>query len=275
MLVVNKQKSITASFIASTILLSLYSDKVRAESTFNWPNHAKAAVSLGYDDALVSQLDNAVSGLNKYQLKGSFYLTLSSPTVSSRSADWRALARQGHELGNHSINHPCKGSLPNREWVALDNDLDKKTVSAVKQEIINANSWLTALDGEKVRTFTVPCGDKVINGVNYVETLHANFVGIKYRTGDVPKDKSQIDRYKMPVWAPNNVTGAQLIDFVKQAAQQGTIANITFHGIGGDYLSVSTEAHTELLAHLAQHPEQYWVDTFKNISLYLEDKNSH
>jgi len=105
--------------------------------------------------------------------------------------------------------------------------------------------------------------------------LHKSFVGIKYKTGDIPADKSQINRYKMPVWAPNNVTGAQLIDFVKQAAQQGTIANITFHGIGGDYLNVSTEAHTELLAHLAQHPELYWVDTFRNISLYLKEKNSH
>ncbi|HCM48361.1 MAG TPA: polysaccharide deacetylase, partial [Colwellia sp.] len=91
-----------------------------------WPNNAKAAVRIAYDDALNSQLDYALPTLNKLNLKRTFYLTLNSPTVAERLTDWREVAQQGHELGNHSINHACRRSLPNREWVSEHNDLDKK-----------------------------------------------------------------------------------------------------------------------------------------------------
>ena len=63
-----------------------------------WPHQARAAVSLAYDDALNSQLDFAIPALNRHGLKASFYLTLSSETVSQRLADWRNAAEQGHEL---------------------------------------------------------------------------------------------------------------------------------------------------------------------------------
>lgn len=46
--------------------------------------------------------------------------------------------------------------------------------------------------------------------------------------------------------------------------------NLTFHGIGGDYLSVSNEAHEELLAYLAAHRKSYWTDTFINIMKYAK-----
>ncbi|WP_223270335.1 hypothetical protein [Colwellia sp. C1TZA3] len=39
---------------------------------FNWPNNKSATVSLAFDDALDSQLDNAIPALNKHNFKGSF-----------------------------------------------------------------------------------------------------------------------------------------------------------------------------------------------------------
>lgn len=59
-------------------------------------------------------------------------------------------------------------------------------------------------------------------------------------------------------------------DLVNAAADQGTMINLTFHGIGGDYLSVSNEAHEELLAYLAAHRKSYWTDTFINIMKYAK-----
>jgi len=38
--------------------------------------------------------------------------------------------------------------------------------------------------------------------------------------------------------------------------------NLTFHGIGGDYITTSTQAHEQLLAYLAAHRDAYWTDTF-------------
>ena len=70
-----------------------------------WPGGQQMAVSLSYDDAIDSQLDNAIPALNSYGFKASFYLTLASPTLLNRLAEWRSAASPGHELGKHTIYH--------------------------------------------------------------------------------------------------------------------------------------------------------------------------
>jgi len=256
------------------VLAMLISPPLLANEKMSWPNHAKAAVSLAYDDALNSQLDHALPALNKLNLKASFYLTLSSPTVNNRLAEWRSTAKQGHELGNHTINHACQGSLPGRDWVPVHNDLDKKQYHEIIQEINTANTFLRAIDGETVRTFTVPCSDHFVENINYVNALHGTFVGIKSHVGKVPQNRHSINIMDAPVWAPSGNSGTELIAYAQKAALHGTIANFTFHGIGGDYLSISKQAHQELLNYLAKNKDIYWVDTYRNISLYIK-KNTN
>jgi hypothetical protein len=79
-----------------------------------------------------------------------------------------------------------------------------------------------------------------------------------------------LDPYAVNVAAPSDVTGTQLIELVARAARAGSMANITFHGIGGDYLSVTRQAHEELLNHLAANRGVYWTDTFLNIMQYVK-----
>ena len=57
---------------------------------------------------------------------------------------------------------------------------------------------------------------------------------------------------------------------VQDAAAKGTMINFTFHGIGGDYITTSRQAHEELLAYLAAHRDVYWTDTFMNIMTYVK-----
>jgi peptidoglycan/xylan/chitin deacetylase (PgdA/CDA1 family) len=254
------------------ILVPLYSAPDQG-SNFAWPNGAKAAVSLSYDDALNSQLDNAIPALNSYGFRASFYLTLSSETVRMRLEEWRAAASQGHELGNHTLFHPCSASLPDREWVKPWNNLDVITVEELREHILLANTMLHAIDGREERTMTVPCGDLYATGESYLDAVKPEFVAIKARVGGVTPDMATLDPYLVEVAAPVNMSGEDLIAIVKEAAEKGTMANLTFHGIGGDYLSVSTEAHAQLLQYLAENQDIYWVDTFLNIMKYVEGEN--
>jgi hypothetical protein len=50
--------------------------------------------------------------------------------------------------------------------------------------------------------------------------------------------------------------------------------NFTFHGVGGDYITTSKQAHEELLAYLAAHRDEVWTDTFINIMKYVKAKQS-
>lgn len=251
--------------ITITLALSLASlaltTTAQASGPITWPGKAKAAVSLSYDDALNSQLDNAVPALTKYGIKASFYPILSSSVVMERMAEWRALAANGYELGNHTLFHACAKSKPGRDWVAPHNDLDKKTMTQMREELLTANSFLHAIDGKTERTLTPPCLDWDLADGNFVETLGGLFVGVK-GAEKIP------EKYKAML-LPDGVTGKELIDFVKKSARNGGLVQIIFHGINGDHLSVSKEAHEELLKFLAENRETYWTDTYINIARHL------
>lgn len=250
-------------------VLSLLSLVARADA-FSWPNGAKAAVNLAYDDALASQLENVIPALNERGFRGSFYIPAGAPLVMERLEEWRAAARQGHELGNHSLFHQCDKQLPGREWVEPHRDLSQIPPAAWAEQIALANDFLKLIDGQQKRTFTPPCGDLEVGDADYLGRVKSLFIASKsFGSGAVTASMQGLDPYRVTVTAPSDVTGDALIALVEEAAQKGTMANFTFHGVGGDHLSVSVEAHNALLDHLAAHPDRYWVDSFVNIMSYV------
>lgn len=263
------------AFLLLGVAVTVPSGFAAEKKAFTWPNGTKAAVNLAYDDALNSQLDNAIPALDKYNLKGTFYLTLASDTISNRLDGWRAAAANGHELANHTIFHQCSGAVAGREsWLVPHRDLDKISVDALADQIRFANTVLFAIDGKRERTYTTPCGDLKAGGQDYIPAIKGDFVAIKSAFGGVTPDMRTLDPYAVTVAVPDNVTGKQLIAIVKEAAQKGTMANFTFHGIGGDHIAVSKEAHEELLKYLADNKDIYWVDTFLNIMKYVKTEQA-
>ena len=256
------------------VLLALAPVLAVAGEPFQWPEGRKAAVSLAYDDALDSQLDNAVPALDRHGLKGSFYLTLAAEPVRSRMQAWRAAAANGHELGNHSLFHQCSSVGADRAWVPPHRDLDKTTVAQMRDQLAVANTMLAMIDGQHERTFTAPCGDQLARDGNYIDAVASLFVGIKLVTGSVVEDMDALSPDAVPVIAPDGMSGAELIALVEEARRKGTMVNFTFHGIGGDYLSVSNQAHEELLAYLARHRDEYWTATFVDIMRWVRTQQA-
>lgn len=77
-----------------------------ARERFVWPGGHRAAVSLTYDDGLDSQIDVAAPDLEAAGLKATFFLT--QENMEERLSDWQGVWRSGHEVGNHSVTHPCR-----------------------------------------------------------------------------------------------------------------------------------------------------------------------
>lgn len=255
---------------AGFLLAALGSTSAQAEEPFRWPNGARAAVSLAYDDAVPTQLDNAIPALNRHGLRGTFYLSMSAPTLQTRLQEWRAAAKRGHELGNHTLFHQCAGGTPDRTWVPPHRDLKSTTAEQMRDQVTLANTMLHALDGKRERTFTVPCGDRIASEQDYIDLVRDQFVAIKVGSGAVVPSMRTLDLHQVPVTTPTNVSGQELIAQVRQAGERGTMVNFTFHGIGGDHLSVSKEAHEELLRFLAANRKQYWTDTFLNLTKHVQ-----
>ena len=235
---------------------------------FTWPGGSKLAVSLSYDDALNSQLDNVIPALDKYNLKASFYVVANSPVMNARLDEWRAAANNGHELGNHSVYHPCRASLPNRDWVEAHHDLDHYSTAQMIEELEVANTFLKAIDGQSERTYTVPCGDMVIgadvlSSQQYLSQLNELFTAVKGQGKD--------SRFSLILY-PEGQSGKELIDYIRHIPADILLVNIIFHGVGGDYLSVSSEAHSELLTFLANNRDSYYVDSYINLMKYAHSK---
>ncbi|MFC0168100.1 polysaccharide deacetylase family protein [Pseudoduganella danionis] len=260
-----------------SVLCSLLAGGAQAQATpasTAWPHGARVAVSLGYDDTLASQLDVALPALQRHGLKASFYLQLSSPLLQSRLAEWRRVAQLGHELGNHSLFHQCAGSLPGHAWVEPARDLDSTTAAQMADQVLLGNAMLFAIDGERERTYTVPCGDHQARDGDYLPRIAAAFVGIKQGGGSGVTARAVLQRHAVAVYAPVGLSGSELIALVRAAGAQGDMVNLTFHGVGGDYLGTSAAAHEELLAYLASHRDEYWTDTFRNIMRYVRAQES-
>lgn len=256
-------------------LLAVAAPVPHAADAFSWPGGAHAAVSLSYDDALDSQLDHAIPALDRAGLKGSFYLQLSNPAVGKRMAAWRAAAARGHELGNHSLFHQCSRSAPGHEWVQPARDLDTTSVAQMRDQVTLANTMLEAIDGRRERTYTLPCGDRLAAGRDYLPAVAGEFVAVKVGGGDgVIPSMAGLDPLAVPVLAPVGLSGKELIAIVERAGRQGTMVNFTFHGVGGDYLQTSAEAHRELVDWLAAHRGEYWTDTFLNIMRHVRQRQA-
>lgn len=243
-----------------------------AEGDFAWPQGQRAAVSLSYDDTLPTQLDVAIPALDRHGLKGSFYLTLAAEPMRGRLDAWRAAARNGHELGNHSLFHQCSARGPGREWVQPAQDLDATSVAQMRAQLEVANTMLQAIDGNTEFTFTAPCGDRMASDGDYIAQVGDLFLGIKMVGGAIVPDMRTLDPAAVPVTTPVDATGDELIALVEEAGRRGTMVNFTFHGIGGDHLSVSAQAHEQLLAFLADNRALYWTDTFRNQMRWLREQ---
>ncbi|WP_457322588.1 polysaccharide deacetylase family protein [Roseateles sp. P5_E11] len=232
---------------------------------FVWPNGAQAAVSLGYDDALDSQLDHVVPALNKRGLRASFYIPINGPTLPGRQNEWKAAAAAGHELGNHSLFHGCSAKGPGREWVQPQRDLERQMPAQVQEQVIAANTWLQALDGKARRTFTPPCLDMQAGGRDFVAALKPHFVAYRAAGPAMVTDAAALDPYAMPVYFVEGWSGEQLIALVEKAAAQHALVSLLFHGVGAEHLSVTRQAHDQLLDHLAKNKARFWTDSFVNV----------
>ena len=252
-------------FLASLILLLDLNGLHAQENqslTFAWPEEKKAAVCLTYDDGLDCHLDVAAPALERHGFRGTFYVTGNSASLSSRTGEWRAMAARGHELGNHTLFHPCHGST--YDWVKPEYDLDSYTLERLLSELYTANSLLKAVDGREERSFAYTCTNHTIKGLSFVDEIRSLFPSAR-GGGEMPVSMDQIDTHYVPSWGVVDPTGEELIEYVEQSLKYGTMAVIMFHSVGGGYLNVSSEAHEQLLKYLEQHSDILWVDTFQNV----------
>jgi sialate O-acetylesterase len=236
-------------FIPVLSLSSMYS-----HSQFNQPwQGKKCAVVLTYDDSYNQQLDNAVPVLDSLGLKATFYITGFSSSMQTRLNEWKKLSVNGHELGNHTLFHPCIGDKPGREFVRAEYNLNNYTVKRMIDEVRMTNLFLQALDGKTKRTFAFTCGDMKIGDSSFIQPMKNDFLAARAVRNEMHKI-NEVDLYNVDCYLVNNNTEGEMIDWVKKAMETNSLLVILFHGIGGgNSLDVSIEVHRNFLIYLKKN----------------------
>jgi len=237
-----------------------------AEARTIWPDGARAAVSLTYDDGCESQLDHVAPALNKLGLKATFFLTIEN--MNARRADWVALSQQGHEIGDHTMSHPCM----------------LKEFSAerfMQEQIIPAEHYLDVnFGGPKPRSYAYPCGFEGLGPgatvgrvQRYLEDLRPTFLAARTVDGP-PNDPREALRQRYflngfePTYDVDDVHFARR--YVQKAIDKGHWAILVFHEVlparrgEGD---TSIAVHRSILQYLAR--ENVWCAPMRTVFSYV------
>lgn len=251
-------------------ILTLFAVNMIAAQTDKTWNNKSCAVVLTYDDGLNIDIKNVLPALDSVQLKGTFYISDYFNGLNAQLPSWKKAAANGHELGNHTIWHPCNSQLPGRSFVQPDYDLATYTVKRMVNEILAMNNLLKAIDGQTTRTFAYPCGDTKIHDTEYLASLHQTFIAARGVT-PMMQTIDQIDLYNIGCYGMNGQSGKEMIDLVKQAQRTHTLLVFLFHGVGGEHsLNVSVNAHHELLQYLKQNESTIWIAPLKTVAAYIK-----
>ena len=75
---------------------------------FRWPDGKRAAVSLSFDDARLSQVDTGLPLFRKLGVRVTFFVE--SAHLPERLVGWKQAVADGHEIGNHTVT-PARATM--------------------------------------------------------------------------------------------------------------------------------------------------------------------
>jgi hypothetical protein len=234
---------------------------------FAWPNGRQAAISLTFDDGLASQLEIAIPRLEEHGFCGTFYLNPRGEDWEERLAAWQPVQEAGHEIGNHTIAHPCS--------LNTGPTLQSWTLERMEADICEAEGRLDRLlPGQGARSFAYPCYESDVGrGLirqSYVPLIARLFLaaraqGISIR-GNHPR---YADLHHLSSWAGERMSAAELIGLAESCPPEGWWGIYTFHGVNQGHLPISEYDLCRLLDYLARNRSRFWVAPVIEVAQYL------
>jgi len=242
---------------------------VKAQKNNYW-NGKQACVVLTYDDATDSHLDYVLPVLDSLNLKATFYIPGHSKSLYNRMDEWKALAKKGHELGNHTVYHPCHGKSLKRKWVKPDHDLDDYSVGQFLDEIRIQNTLLKALDGKTKRTFAYTCGDLSVDGKSIVPYMKDYFVAARGVQNSL-NYQGKVDLYNLTIKGVKRQNIDELKKQVDKAIEDKALLIFLFHGVEkGVPLSTTSAIHKELLEYIKSKENKIWVAPMIDVAEFVK-----
>src|SRR5438128_1749901 len=227
-------------------------DSTNPAKRFRWPNGRRAAVSLSFDDARVSQIDTGLALLKRQLVKVTFFVQ--AEQVRKRLDGWKKAVAEGHEIGNHSNTHPCTANYSFSRLNALEN----YTLEMMAAQLDGANAEIETLLGVKPRTFAYPCGQKFVGrGLDtrsYVPLVADRFLVGRGYLDESANDPEVCDLAQAMGTPFDDMDFEQIKTHVEDAVKDGRWVIFVGHAIGKRGYQVTDTAALESLFEYLKDP---------------------
>lgn len=239
------------------------------KSDFSWPANKKMAISLTFDDARITQVDKGIPLFDKYDVKGTFYV--SKGNMMERKNKWIEAVNNGHDIGNHTVSHPCSGNFL---WTR-QSALEDHTLQSMNEELDAANAFIEEHLGITPVSFAYPCGGTFVGrGVN--TKSYVPLVASKFQTGrgwldEGPNDPIYCDLAQLTGMELDGKSFEELLPLIEYAKKEGSWLILVGHEINDTPADQTSLLSTiEAVCQYAADPaNEVWIDNVHNIASYV------
>jgi peptidoglycan/xylan/chitin deacetylase (PgdA/CDA1 family) len=238
-------------------------------STFKWPEDKQVAISLTFDDARSSQVDTGIKLLDNYGIKATFFVVPAH--VEERLDGWKKAVANGHEIGNHTMLHPCTGNFL---W-SRKNALENYTLDDMRKELLECNKRIKELLGVTPEVFAYPCGQKFV-GRDTGTKSYVPLIAKMFILGRGWRDESMVD----PLFCDlAQVSGIEMdgknfdeiLPLIEEAKKTGQWLILAGHEMGEAGIQTTRLSMLKQLIEYAQDPSnKIWIAPAGTVAKYIE-----
>lgn len=211
-----------------------------------WHGDRTGAFAFTFDDGQREQVAIAAPMLDALGLKATFVINPGKTPDDGESwfgswEQWRALAKNGHEIGNHAMTHE---------------NLAKAGEEVLKREIIDAKALIEAKLGQPCHTFVYPFNAEGDAARAVVRKSHAVWSGGERKAYGGPQ-----------------FTAAKANAWIDEAIAKKTLLIAMIHGIDSGYLPFAGRAiFKEHLDYVKSKEAEVWVAPLGVIKRYEAER---
>jgi peptidoglycan/xylan/chitin deacetylase (PgdA/CDA1 family) len=187
------------------------------------------------------------------------------------------VAANGHEIGNHSLNHPCTGNF---DWQTDASMLENYTLARMERELLRANRFLHATLGVRPTSYAYCCGQNFVGrGLrlrSYVPLVARLFAVGQAGFSETYANPNRCDIAQVPSIRFDNKTFEELLETLNSAVADGCWLILMGHEVGDirSKQTTSASALRRLCSHLRGHPD-IWVDTVTAVGRHVGANAKH
>ena len=276
MLYLKKQKTIARQLQKCFLLLLFILLKMQAIAQdsigYPWPGGKLAVISLSFDDARESQVIVGTNLLDQYSIKATFFVVPS--TMQRQLEGWKKAVANGHEIGNHSLTHPC---MENFDW-SRSNALENYSLKTMRKNIAECNKKIEELLGVTPQVFAYPCGQKYVGRgtktKSYVPLVSKMFLAGRGWLDEATNNPRYCNFAQLTGIEMDGKNFDQILPLIEGAKKSGKWLVLAGHEMGEEGQQTTRLTMLKQLAEYVNNPANgIWIAPVGVVAKYIQDQN--